>query len=321
MKKLLAILLVLATFVSLLACGSTQYAHGSEKVVLKLGDHKVTEEIYRYFLLNTMDEMLAKDENCFTGSAREASVAKLEKSVLEDLMQYYAIIDLAKKLGVEMTESEKASLDTAMEELKAECEDEQSYKEELEKVYLSEYVAYSLYCNESLYTMLYEVMSQTGKYFSTEGSDIKKYAKENFVFCRQIVVKDEDDAEGAKEKADQIRERLLNKETPADVLADYEQDETVVGAYYCFAKSEDFAALDEVAVQKMKIGEISAVSEDDYGFHVVIREAADEKYLEENLADSVFESYCMHHLSLELETIMKGYKVSYKDKKEPEQYR
>ena len=323
MKKTVAILLILGILFSFAACGEPEYAHGSEKTVMKLGDHKVSEELYRYFLLNTMDEMADGDKTFFDGTDREEKIKELEQKTLDCLKEYYAVIDLAKKCKITLTDREKEALHAAMEGTKSSFEDDAAYKEALEKSYLSEYVAYCLYYNEELYGVLYDVMSQSGDYFSTKNGDILKYAKENFYFCRQFVVSTEDtkgDTE-AKAKAEDIRQRLVAGENPADILKDYERDAKVAGAYYCFAESEDYLALDEAAVKKMKTGEISAIREDGYGFHIVMRLEADEEYLEENLTDTVFESYCMHQIKLKMKEISDGYKVEYKNKKSPERYR
>lgn len=323
MKKALAILLMAGILFSFAACGEPEYAHGSEKTVLKLGDHKISEEMYRYFLLNTMDEMADGDKMFFEGADREEKIKELEEKTLDCLKEYYAVVDLAKKSKISLTDKEKDSLHSAMESTKAEFEDEASYKAALEESYLSEYVAYCLYYNEALYSVLYDVMSQSGSYFSTKSEDILKYAKENFYFCRQFVVSTED-TEGdteAKDKAESIRARLLAGEAPADILADYEQDDKVAGAYYCFADSEDYLALDEAAVMKMKAGEISEIREDGYGFHIIMRLEVDGEYLEDNLTGTVFESYCMHQIKLRMSEISDGYKVEYKNKKAPESYK
>jgi len=323
MKKIVSMLLVVLTFCGLVACGGSKYAHGSEKIVLKLGDHKVSEEVYRYFLLNTMDEMANGDNNYFQGADREEKLSQLEKTVLGHLKQFYSVLDLADECDIEMSEKELEAIDETMEALRADFESPEKYQEELQAAYLSEYMAYSLIYNESLQTALYNTMSQTGKYFSVDGNDILAYAKENFLFCRQFVVKTDDPAtdEEAMEKAQTIHDRLSQGEDPADVLKEYESDDTVIGAYYCFAETEDFAGLNEEALQELKEGEISDIRMDGYGFHIIIRMKPDTEYLEDNLSDGVFESYCMHQMNLRLEKIQKEYTVTYKNKQEPEAYR
>ncbi len=323
MKKIVVILLMLGILFSLAACGEPEYAHGSEKTVLKLGEHKVSEELYRYFLLNTMDEMAEDDKMFFEGADRDEKIKELEKKTLDCLKEYYAVVDLAKKSKITLTDKEKEALHAAMESTKGSFEDEAAYQKALEDSYLSEYVAYCLYYNEELYGVLYDVMSQSGDYFSTKSADILKYARENFYFCRQFVVSTEDtkgDSE-AKAKAEDIRQRLLAGEDAADILKEYENDPKVAGAYYCFADSEDYLALDEEAVMKMKAGEISEIREDGYGFHIIMRLEVDGEYLEDNLTGTVFESYCMHQIKLQMKKISDGYKVEYKNKKAPESYR
>ena len=61
MKKIFAMLLVLGSMLTLFGCGDKEYAHGSKETVLEIGSHSVPEELYRYFLLNTMDEMTSAD--------------------------------------------------------------------------------------------------------------------------------------------------------------------------------------------------------------------------------------------------------------------
>ena len=323
MKKIIAILLALCAILTLCACNSPSYAHGSKKTVLTLGKNKVSEEFYRYFLLNTMAEMADGDAKYFEGNDREEKLAELEKRTLKALKEYYAVLDLAKKLKITLTGAEEDSVHVAMKAMRAEFDTDAEYEKALADTYLSEYVAYALYYNESVYTALYDVTSRSGEEFSTDGTDILRYAKKNFYFCRQIVVETED-VEGdfdALYKAEAIRSRLLDGEDPAVIMQDYEDDVTVVGGYYCYAKSEDYAALNEDAVAAMKEGEISEIRKDGYGFHILMRLEPDAEYLEENLSGTVFESYCMHQLTLLLEEISDGYEVAYKNKKEPESYK
>jgi|GEM_PF-2137584 len=323
MKKTIAILLCLVAALGLFACGEKGYAHGSTDTVLNIGSHKVPEEIYRYFLLNTMDEMTAKDKECFVGNDKTAAYAELDSTVLASLKDYYSVLDLAKQMGISLTDKEKAQAKENMTLLRQECESEAEYEKNLEKAYLSEYVAYKMGYNELLYTAIYKTASETGKYFPVDGSDVLRFAKENFLFCRQFVIKSSDPAVDteAQVKAEAIHARLKAGEEAAKVLADYETDGNVVGGYYCFAETEDFAALDESAVAALQPGEISDIRLDGEGFHIIIRLAADETYLQENLGQSVFESYCMHHLIEMQNEIKDAYQVKYINKKSPESYR
>ena len=103
MKKVVLILLALCAILTLCACNSPSYAHGSKKTVLTLGKNKVSEEFYRYFLLNTMAEMADGDAKYFEGNDREEKLAELEKRTLKALKEYYAVLDLAKKLKITLT--------------------------------------------------------------------------------------------------------------------------------------------------------------------------------------------------------------------------
>lgn len=323
MKKIFAMLLVLCSMLTLFGCGDKEYAHGSEETVLKIGSHSVPEELYRYFLLNTMDEMISADKECFTGADKNAAYAELDARVLAALKDYYSILDLAKEMGVSLTDDEKKAADDNMQSLRDDCESDEDYQKGLESAYLSEYVAYSLGYNELLYSAVYQTAAHTGKYFNVDGDTVLQFARENFLFCRQFVVKTEDpigDTQ-AQVKAEAIHARLKAGEDAAAILKDYESDDKVVGAYYCFAKTEDFLALDEEAVALMEPGQISDIRMDGEGFHIIIRLAPDEEYLDENLTEGVFESYCMHQLVLMQNEIKDAYEVRYINKKTPESYR
>ena len=323
MKKVFAILLVLASVVGLFACGEKEYVHGSTETVMKIGSHSVPEELYRYFLLNTMDEMLEADKECFTGADKTAAFAELDAKVLSGLKDYYSVLDLAKNLGVSLTDDEKKLADDNVQSLRDECESDKEYKEELAKAYLSEYVAYSMGYNELLYTAIYQTAAETGKYFETDGNTVFDFAKKNFLFCRQFVIETDDpigDVQ-AQVKAEAIHARLKAGEDAAAILKDYESDTKVVGAYYCFSNTEDFLALNEEAVALMEPGQISDIRMDGQGFHIILRLEADEEYLEENLNEGVFESYCMHQLILMQNEIKNAYEVRYINKKTPESYR
>ena len=323
MKKILALLLALGMLFSLAACGEDDYAHGGTETVLKLGDHEVPEELYRYFLLNCMDEMSAGNLTYFTSDDREQRLQELDARVVALLKEYYAVTDLAEKLQIELTDKEEQQAKDAITALREGCESDEDYQNGLAQAYLSEYVAYKLGYNEILYSALYETLAATGKYFKTDNKTVRAFAKENFIFCRQFVIKS--DTAGAdpeaEAKAEQIHDRLQNGEDPAKVLADFENDDTVVGGYYCFAETEDFDALDEQAVMQMEPGQVSDMRMDGYGYHIVVRLEVDGEYLDEHLTEEVFESYCMHKMTLMLQEIEQSYTVTYVSKKEPEAYK
>lgn len=323
MKRIVSILLVLAAIAGLCACGESEYKRGNTETVLELGSHSVPEELYRYFLLHTMDEMIAKDKDCFSGKDAASAYDELDERVIASLKDYYSVLDLADEMGVSLTDKEEQSAKDNIKSLKAECKDEEEYEKALKAQYLSEYVAYKLGYNEVLYGAIYKTAAETGKYFAVDGTTVEEYAKQNFLFCRQFVIKSEDPVKDtdAQVKAEAIQARLLAGEDAAKILKDYEEDEKVVGGYYCFATTEDFAALDEDAVAAMKPGDVSEIRMDGQGFHIIIRLEADEEYLEENLMQGVFESYCMNQLVQMQNKIKNEYTVEYVNKKSPEDYR
>jgi parvulin-like peptidyl-prolyl isomerase len=177
--------------------------------------------------------------------------------------------------------------------------------------------------NELLYTAIYQTAAETGKYFAVDGNTVQDFAKKNFLFCRQFVIKTDAPATDteAQVKAESIYARLKAGEDAAAILRDHESDDKVVGAYYCFAETEDFAALSEDAVALLEPGEISDVRMDGEGFHIIVRLEADDEYLDENLTEGVFESYCMHQLTLMQNEIKDAYEVRYINKKTPDSYR
>ena len=138
MKKIVAIFLAVLMLVGLTACKENKYAHGSEETVLKIGDHKVSEEVYRYFLLNTMDEMAGDDENYFSGADKGKRLSELDAKVLTHLKQFYAIYDLAKNCDIEMSEKQLEDIHSTMAAMRADYETADEYQKELDAVYLSE---------------------------------------------------------------------------------------------------------------------------------------------------------------------------------------
>lgn len=321
MKKILSLLLVFLMLLGLCSC--KKYEHGSEEVVLKLGENKVTEEVYRYFLLSAMDAFADGDAKYYVGEDREERLAELNEQVISDLKRYYSVRDFAKQYDIELTRKQKKELKEAMQDLRDGYKSDKQYKADLAGMYLSEYMTYSMFYYESLYSAIYKAVSQEDKFFPLDDDTVMDYAGENFIFCRQIVVTSKD-AHGngeAIEKAQKIRDRLLNGETAVDVLGDYLKDETVAGVYYCFAETEDYTTLDEEAIMNMEIGEVSDIFSDGNGFQIIVRTDVDEKYLKEHVSDTVFESYCMHRLNLLLQKISDNYTVTYVDTREPEDYR
>ena len=273
--------------------------------------------------VKTLDDAKKVKALCDKADIKISSYGSYFNSAKYDECKWTDTCKIAKEMGVSLTDDEKKAADDNMQSLKDDCESDEDYQKGLESAYLSEYVAYSLGYNELLYSAVYQTAAHTGKYFKVDGDTVLQFARENFLFCRQFVIKTDDpigDTQ-AQVKAEAIHARLKAGEDAAAILKDYESDDKVVGAYYCFAKTEDFLALDEEAVALMEPGQISDIRMDGEGFHIIIRLAPDEEYLDENLTEGVFESYCMHQLVLMQNEIKNAYEVRYINKKTPESYR
>lgn len=107
-KKILALLLALATILSLFACAEDKYppvesTEEEAKVVLTLKvedkEYEIKYELYRALFLNNRSRVDGGDDSVWSSADKQKYIDEINKIIVTDLSEIYAVLHLAKEIG------------------------------------------------------------------------------------------------------------------------------------------------------------------------------------------------------------------------------
>ena len=112
MKKIIAILLALASLFTLASCNKdkeyppVESSEEEARVVMTLSidgkNYDVRYELYRAFFLTYKSEVDGKDESVWTGDEKDEYVAKIDAIILDRITEIYAAFALCERIGFDV---------------------------------------------------------------------------------------------------------------------------------------------------------------------------------------------------------------------------
>ncbi|MBQ8287515.1 MAG: SurA N-terminal domain-containing protein [Clostridia bacterium] len=127
--KLLALLLILLFSVTAFT--------GCSNAAMEIGDQEVSYDLLRYFTMNYRNDLGYTAEEYAADPTKGEELQSLVHEQLREVMAYRALME---EFDLELTDEEKESVQTSLEELKANYADTASYEEALAEAYLTEAV-------------------------------------------------------------------------------------------------------------------------------------------------------------------------------------
>lgn len=115
MKRILALILALATVLSLFACAEDKYppvesTEEEARVVLKLNvegkEYDVKYELYRALFLNNKSRVDLGDSSVWSSADKQKYIDAINEIIIGDLSEIYAVLHLASELGFNAFSSE-----------------------------------------------------------------------------------------------------------------------------------------------------------------------------------------------------------------------
>lgn len=111
MKKIIALTLLLASLLTLFACGKKDYppvesTEAEKRVVMTLsidGDiYEVKYELYRAFFLTYKSEVDGGDESVWTGKNKDQYIEKIDERIIDRVAEIYSAFALCKRIGFDI---------------------------------------------------------------------------------------------------------------------------------------------------------------------------------------------------------------------------
>ena len=275
-RMTLALVLCLAA-AALASCGRTQGVdRPSGKTALTVGEYKVSEEEYNYYYVNHLKN-------------NGIDAAEAEEDAEYDVSRNAAILDMAKEYGIELSPDERDAVKAEMEQLE-ETLTREVFEQQLEDFHMTR----ELYLYLSQMSRLESLLRE---YVTDERSGVLKYddsavlddIHKNFIAVKQILIAIPDGADyqtrfealysRALEASLALKPDGSNFDEVAAEYGDDEQADPVYGRYFTHGMyPEEF----EKAAKALSVGEISGVIETEVGYHIIMRIAQDEEYINKN---------------------------------------
>lgn len=283
-KRVICALLALICILSFTACNKKITDNGTngekldiknEDVVLIIDGNPVDYEEYRYFYLNTKNDMDGGDESFWVNNPEKE--AELKDQALTTLSTFYALYNLANEYGVVVSEEDKAYIDESVQST-LDSEQKEDFLSFLESIHTNvEY--YKKICEFSyLEYDLYEKLSTDGVLAATAEEVTELLMGDDYVRVMHILYEDE---VKAKEILP-IAKEATDEEFYA--LAQDAEDPGMIGntdGYY-FTYNVMIPEFEEASFA-LKDGETSDLVKGSYGYHIIRRLPKSTEYIEANI--------------------------------------
>jgi len=288
LKRTAAILLAALTVFPLVSCQKIPKSTREEKTaVLTVDEFSVPYEQVRYVVRNYMAGY--GDDAFWTEEKAEELSEEILADTYETLRQQYAILSLAKKYGIERTDSAIGELvDSQMTAVIEGYGGEKAYTEALEAAFMTDSVYRFFLTVNAVSEELYYAMLEKGDLMADGDGLTAVIRSDEFVRVKQILIEngaDDDPAEN-RETAEKARARAAAGEDFDALVKEYGEDlymfNNTDGYYMC--RGVWHKAFEDTAFS-LGIGEISEVIETDAGYSVLLRCEKEESYISAHLAE------------------------------------
>jgi len=298
MKKIVAALLVVLMVLGLLAgCGNktkpaTLIVDGKKvkiDTIVSIGDTDISLALYRYFYLSTKASADSGDDTYWETYPEQVEYIKL---AAENYCKNFAAIHyFCEKYNLGLTDEQKATIDSQIESAIEQAGSYSAFETSLENNYL----------NEDMYRALIEVellsdnlkdyfFGENGEYYMS-AADLTKYLKEDYILSRHILIATSD--EDYDNKIKEVRKAIEAGEDFQSLAEKYSADTTSTTNYpdgLCYTEGTMITDFYETA-KATKVGEISEVSTEEYGYFFIQRLELTDEYVTNNYDDLYSDYY------------------------------
>lgn len=287
-KSIIALILalVLALPLVLTSCGAKDDNNIAEdECIIKIGEHKISYGLYRYFFLNYKDAYTK--EELETNPA--AIYKKIEEECIESLIGMYAVVDLCAEYGIKTDDKDiKEKVDATIASIKeqyiseSDKNGEEGYKEQLKANHLTEnifrFVCAVDMCEESLFMKL----TTDGKTIISDDDTVRASIERDFIRILQVYINTESTKltyDEAKTLAESVCKKAKEGVDFNTLVAENSNDYSMQKDGYYMPRGWMSEEMDAAAFA-LEIGEVSDVVELSDGFHIIKRFEMEDEYIE-----------------------------------------
>ena len=262
MKKMRIIAVLAAAAMALSACGVNSTL---KKTAMEIGDVKVTAGD-----IATM----TNSELAYSGSEFET----VKDSVAEQMEKILKYGEVAKAMGVELTDEEKSSATALRAQYASSGGGYNTYSKFLKDNGSSIEFYDTLFTASAYTTKLQEQITKEFEDKEVTDEELNKFYNDSYYCAKHILIKNPEEGEKAEEGekqgeelAKELLERAKNGENFDDMIKEYSEDPGSESNPdgYVFTEGQMVKPF-EKAVKELKVGEFG-FCESSYGYHVILR--------------------------------------------------
>lgn len=280
--KAVSLAACLGIAVSLAGCSSAADPK-ADGAFVSVGGTPVSYDEFRYYFLSTKDML---NQSSSDSSATNLDLPSLLTQVESNLQNDHGLDAWASSIGVELTDEEKAELDSYTEYMVQMAGGEDAFADWLS----------GIYCTPDLYRSLNEkqMLQQKAleKWFEDNytQSVVDFYdGNTDYVHVQHVLITFEDTTEGADHSAElatanEVYEKAMAGEDFESLIEEYNEDPGQASDMhgYLFAADGSMVEEFETASFALEEGGISEPVETPYGYHIIKRLPIDLDYVREN---------------------------------------
>ena len=286
---------------SLTACNPKYHSNNAEKA-LTVGSKDISYDMFTYFYMSY--KTAEGNENRSSDEILELTLTSLKEIV--------AIQEMAEKYDLELSKETLKNLKLEMEMMEDSYPDTETMISELAKGYLTQQVYYDINYNMELESIVSNYLAKEANMIIISSDKVVEEAiKNTFMAAEYIVIYPDTEKDGLKGKdlADALYERIMNGEDIQTLAEEYSEDKLTGPRYFApLTMQKSF----EDKVRSLKIGEVSEVYEEEYGYYITKRIPLSDEYINENFNDLRDEYKFSEYLKIMTELTSK-YQVVYAD--------
>lgn len=277
-KKIVALSLIAVASMSFAGCKMIQKTPEAvqKETLAKVGDKKITRQEITDKMANTYKYCEQQYGSDYKNNEQvKTQLLSQEKQVLQELVDTQIILQEAEKNNwVEPEDKLNKEVDEQFKQTKSVYKSDEAFKNAYEQSgfkdesEVKKWIKEQTIINEALNEHVYDISDNAVKEYYDKNKNEYKVDKDGAIVYNIVISGD-----NAKEKAEQVRQEIIDKKTTFEKMAaKYNTDSTkstggLLG-YVAYDSTNHVSGFID-AVKKLKDGEISEPVKTEYGYHLI----------------------------------------------------
>lgn len=291
MKKTLCMVISAVVCVSALcSCGNSKKANIDEvgydvnEVVIEINDTEITADMYRYFVSQAAISEISSRKPDFDGDfstidwdekvdGDKTLSEVVRERAIDEIKANVIVANLGQKNGVSLTDEEKSQVDTMMEQVRTQYNDD-TLKLALRQMGVSSEESFrKVFELTSLYSKVEDDFGKNRAKYVDESLEetLKQYKNDETITAQHILIMNDSEKHSEpKAVIDDVHKRATDGEDFNALMEEFNEDPGESEGGYTFGKGYMVAEFEQAAFA-LDYNQISDVVQSDYGYHVIKR--------------------------------------------------